>query len=155
MWAELKPVFPGVPPGGPQQQAWDGPETLCHPQNQSSHLQATCCTVSRSGFLKGLSSNFGLSCIHTSKKYTHLDIWASLVVQWLRILLPMQGTWVQSLVQEDPTCCGATKPACCNYWARVLQLLSPRSRAHAPNKRSHRNEKPAAPQQRVAPARRN
>ena len=29
---------------------------------------------------------------------------ASLVVQWLRIRLPMQGTWVQALVQEDPTC---------------------------------------------------
>ena len=28
---------------------------------------------------------------------------ASLVVQWLRIHLPMQGTWVQSLVQEDLT----------------------------------------------------
>ena len=52
----------------------------------------------------------------------------SLVVQWLRILLPMQGTQVQSLVQ-DPTCHGASKtvpqrkrnpstlkkdPTCCN-----------------------------------------
>ena len=27
-----------------------------------------------------------------------------LVVQWLRIRLPMQGTRVPSLVQEDPTC---------------------------------------------------
>ena len=40
---------------------------------------------------------------------------ASLVVQWLRIRLPMQGTWVQSLVQEDPTCRGATKPVHHNY----------------------------------------
>ena len=30
----------------------------------------------------------------------------SLVVQWFRILLPMQGTWVRSLVREDPTCRG-------------------------------------------------
>ena len=30
-------------------------------------------------------------------------MWASLVVQWLRIHLPMQGTQVQSLVWEDPT----------------------------------------------------
>ena len=37
-------------------------------------------------------------------------MWASLVVQWLRIHLPMQGTQVQSLVQEDSTCCRATKP---------------------------------------------
>ena len=35
---------------------------------------------------------------------------ASLVAQWIRIYLPMQGTQVRSLVQEDPTCCGATKP---------------------------------------------
>ena len=40
---------------------------------------------------------------------------ASLVVQWLRICLPMQGTRVRALVWEDPTCCGATKPVCHNY----------------------------------------
>ena len=34
----------------------------------------------------------------------------SLVVQWLRIRLPVQGTQVQFQVQEDPTCCQATKP---------------------------------------------
>ena len=31
---------------------------------------------------------------------------ASLLVQWWRICLPMQGTRVRSLVWEDPTCCG-------------------------------------------------
>ena len=30
--------------------------------------------------------------------------------------LSMQGTQVQSLVQEDPTCCGATKPMHHNYF---------------------------------------
>ena len=40
---------------------------------------------------------------------------ASLVVQWLRIHLPMQATWVRALVWEDPTCCGATKPVRRNY----------------------------------------
>ena len=39
----------------------------------------------------------------------------SLVVQWLKICLPMQGTRVRDLVQEDSTCCGATKPVCHNY----------------------------------------
>ena len=34
---------------------------------------------------------------------------------WLRIYLPMQESWVQSLVWEDPTCHGATKPVCHNY----------------------------------------
>ena len=70
---------------------------------------------------------------------------ASLVAQWLRICLPMQGTQVWSLVQEDATCRGATKPvrhnywACAlepashNYWACMLQLLKPVLH----NKRSH------------------
>ena len=41
--------------------------------------------------------------------------WASLVAQWLRIHLPMQGTWVRSLAREDPPCLGETKPMCHNY----------------------------------------
>ena len=67
----------------------------------------------------------------------------------------MQGTRVQALVWEDPTCLGATKPvrqnywACAlepvshNYWAHMLQLLKP---THLEpvlrDKRRHRNEKP-------------
>ena len=35
---------------------------------------------------------------------------ASLVAQWLRICLPMQGTQVRALVWEDPTCHGAARP---------------------------------------------
>ena len=41
--------------------------------------------------------------------------WASLVVQWLRICLLMQGTRVQALVWEDPTSRGATRPVSHNY----------------------------------------
>ena len=41
--------------------------------------------------------------------------WASLVAQWLRICLLMQGTWVRALVWEDPTCRGATRPVSHNY----------------------------------------
>ena len=37
-------------------------------------------------------------------------IGTSLVAQWLRIRLPMQGTRVQALVREDPTCSRATRP---------------------------------------------
>ena len=40
---------------------------------------------------------------------------ASLVAQWLRILLPMQSTRVRALVWEDPTCRRATKPVHHNY----------------------------------------
>ena len=46
-----------------------------------------------------------------------LSLRASLVVQWLRICLPMQGTRVRALVWEDPTCCVATRPVSHNYWA--------------------------------------
>ena len=40
---------------------------------------------------------------------------ASLVAQWLRICLPIQGTRVRALVWEDPTCHGATGPVSHNY----------------------------------------
>ena len=40
---------------------------------------------------------------------------ASLVAQWLRICLPMQGTWVRALVWEDPTCRGATRSVSYDY----------------------------------------
>ena len=40
---------------------------------------------------------------------------ASLVVQWLRICLPMQGTRVRALVWEDPTCHRAAGPVRHNY----------------------------------------
>ena len=39
----------------------------------------------------------------------------SLVAQWLRIHLPVQGTRVRALVLEDATCRGATKPVHHNY----------------------------------------
>ena len=47
----------------------------------------------------------------------------SLVEQWTRIHLPMQGTQIWSLAQEDSTCCRATKPP-------VPQILSLHSRPH-------------------------
>ena len=69
---------------------------------------------------------------------------ASLVAHWLRVRLPMQGTQVRALFQEDPTCRGANKPMSHNYWAWVPRLLRP---AHLEpvlrNGRSHRNERPA------------
>uniref|UniRef100_A0A8C9DZL0 DNA-directed RNA polymerases I, II, and III subunit RPABC4 n=1 Tax=Phocoena sinus TaxID=42100 RepID=A0A8C9DZL0_PHOSS len=35
---------------------------------------------------------------------------ASLVAQWLRVRLPMQGTRVRAPVREDPACRGAAGP---------------------------------------------
>ena len=63
----------------------------------------------------------------------------SLVIQWLRIHLPKQGTWVQSLVREDSTCLATTKPVCHNHQRPGTMepgLL---------NKRSHGKEKLTLP----------
>ena len=87
---------------------------------------------------------------------------ASLVAQWFRVCLPMQGTWVRALVWEDPTCHGATKPVSHNYWACASGACAPKRErprqweAHTPQwrvapicrnwrKPSHRNEDPTQP----------
>ena len=72
---------------------------------------------------------------------------------------------VQSLVWEDPTCCGAAKPTLHNYWACALEPRNRNSRAHVlqllkpehPGARALQQEKPPqwkalSLQQRVAPA---
>ena len=60
--------------------------------------------------------------IENQFRKTNIDIidvsenWGpSLVAQWLRICLPMQGTRVRALVWEDPTCRGAAGPVSHNY----------------------------------------
>ena len=81
-----------------------------------------------------------------TKLHSQLYIGASLVVQWLRIHLPMQGIHIQPLVWEDSICYRVSKP----------RPLSRRSRACKPqllklthlqpvlhNKRSHHNDKPS------------
>ena len=87
---------------------------------------------------------------------------ASLVLQWLGICLPVQGTWVRSLVWKDPTCqkdlvqellslCHSTQhPGVCE-----LQLLKPTHRSPCTATRHHRNEKPAYCNERAVPARGN
>ena len=66
-----------------------------------------------------------------------------LVVQLLRIHLPMQGTQVRALVQEDPTCRRATKHMSHNCWACTPQLLKPVClKPVLRNRRSHCNEEP-------------
>ena len=71
------------------------------------------------------------------------------MVHWLRICLAMQGTPVRSLVQEDPTCDGATEPVHQQSGAREPQLLSLSADiteskclgTMLSNKRSHCNKK--------------
>ena len=56
------------------------------------------------------------------------------------------GTWIQSLIQEDPTCRRATKPMHHNYWSP--STLEPMFCS----KRSQCNEKPMHCSWRAAPA---
>ena len=51
---------------------------------------------------------------------------ASLVAQWLRVCLLMQGTRVRALVWEDPTCHGATRPVSHSCWACASGACAPR-----------------------------
>ena len=58
---------------------------------------------------------FSVSSWLETRGWSKTEWGASLVAQWLRICLPMQGTRVRALVREDPTCRGATKPVRHNY----------------------------------------
>ena len=121
-------------------------------------------------FIKTKAASDALQCPATSPENCILKInqGTSLVAQWLRIRLPMEGTPVRSLAQEDPTCCGATKrfaPQLMSQHSRARepQLLSPRATttvACAPRARALQQDKPlqweaCTRQQRVAPARHN
>ena len=70
----------------------------------------------------------------------------SLVAQWSRKPLPMQGTQVRSLLREDTSCQGAAKPTHHNYWACALELKYHNCwslcvlESVLCNKRSHSNE---------------
>ena len=76
------------------------------------------------------------------------------MVQWLRICLPVQGTGVHSLVQEDFTCCGATQPVSHSGWARVRQAPQlRRPRAVFGNQRSHQKQPACTPRPERSPAR--
>ena len=63
-----------------------------------------------------------------------------LLIQWLRVLLPMQGTCVRSLVQEDSTRLGATKllspstlePVLCNKISPTIRSLCTATGEQAP-----------------------
>ena len=90
------------------------------------------------------------------------------MAQWSRIHLPMQETWVWSLIREDPTCHGATKPMCHTYSACALVPGDPAtepmcSNCWSPqcpepvlcNKRSHHIERPVHHKWGVAPAHRH
>ena len=111
-----------------------------------------------------LSMSMNLPILDILYKWNHkmCGLGASLVVQWLRICLPMQGTRVQALVWEDPACRGSAGPMSHNYWACASGACAPQRErpgwwgARAPRwrvaptcqnwrKPSHRNEDPTQP----------
>ena len=70
-------------------------------------------------YYRNANQNYSEVSPHTSENGHHQKVYrrASLVAQWLRICLLMQGTRVRALVWEDPTCRGATGPVSHNYRA--------------------------------------
>ena len=72
-----------------------------------------------------------LQLIKINGKKTKVTRRTSLVVQWLRICLSIQGTWVLFQGWEDPTSLEGAMPMCCNYWALVLVRESRNCWAHA------------------------
>ena len=146
--------WPGIEPSPPAAEAWSLNHWTVREVPQS--------TLARSGKLCSISLNVRhlhkLFAVFLNTKFVYslqvinnsiLDLLknynsrASLVVQWLRIHLPMRGTRVRVLVREDPTRHGATKPVHHNYWACMPQLLKPvRLEPMLRNKRRHSNEKP-------------
>ncbi|KAJ8795982.1 hypothetical protein J1605_002744 [Eschrichtius robustus] len=83
------------------------------PQLLSLRVWSLCSATREAAIVRGLrtamKSDGALQRwgIHSNK---NLDTETSLVAQWLRICLPMQGTRVRALVREDPTCHRAAKP---------------------------------------------
>ena len=64
----------------------------------------------------------------------------SLVVESIRIQLPMQRTRFQSLVWEDSTCWEAAKPMHHNYWSLCLEPVSHNKRSYHDKQPMHCNE---------------
>ena len=106
------------------------------PQQSSDDLEeANSTSSSRNGFWLVWVNHY--VTILLAVTVSRVKDWTSLMVQWISICLPMQETQVWSLVQEDSSGWGSTKPMGCNcwagalgpaslnYWARVLQLLRP------------------------------
>ena len=87
-------------------------------KSSSSFFQNELC-----GTLGNTRSKYEIKfAFHMSLKLSYR---ASLVAQWLRICLPMQGARVRALVWEDPTCRGAAGPVSHNYWACASGACAP------------------------------
>ena len=88
--------------------------TVPSPTAVRMHLYTSVHQLGNSAVSKQLTNlNHIPICSHSYTFSGHINIKpprTSLVVRWLRIHLLMQGTRVWSLVQDNSTCCQATKP---------------------------------------------
>ena len=83
----------------------------CIGEGNGNPLQCSCLENPRDGGA-WWAAIYGVAELDTkrlSRSSSKHEPGTSLVVQGMRMLLLMQETWVQSLVWEDSTCCGATK----------------------------------------------
>ena len=72
-----------------------------------------------------ITLNQTCQCLSQVTSCIRISCGTSLVVHWIRIHLPIQGTQVWSLIREDSTCFGATKPVCHKYLVHVWQVVKP------------------------------
>ena len=108
--------------------------------------------MANKGFISKIQAPF-IQLNITYIKNTTLDFHG---VQVVRIHLPMEGTQVQFPIQEDSTCCGASKPVHRKYWAGAREpgshsYWSCLSRACALQQERPPQWEVCAPQCRVAP----
>ena len=90
----------------------------CDPQNPNprtawfvcADIYATFITEPSRWAQSGPNSSLHEWILKTSKQLSKCSKRASLVAQWLRICLLIQGTRVRALAWEDPTCRGAAGP---------------------------------------------
>ena len=96
-----------APPGKPQAYSLFITSQNPHSGRCSEKINHSLCTQHQLPFYS--------SYVYFVYQKNLLDLGTSLVAQWLRIRLPMQGTRVRALVWEDPTCRGAAGPVSHNY----------------------------------------
>ena len=93
-----------------------------HPTNQPTQIFLSSNSINTHEMLVLLKTwqadkNLGKLKMGASSYWPKLRIVSLGTSLWLRVHQQMKGTQVWSLVQEDSTCCGATKLVSHNYWA--------------------------------------
>ena len=106
-----------VEKGGIQHQIWCLSLLVSHPLPYSASPLSNSSSASPNSDFNMMLFTMTSKGLYTSLNPQHskLSLQTFLIVQWLRLSLPMQGTWVRPLVQEDSTCHGAAKPVLPDY----------------------------------------